>query len=40
LNYCEEATYRAILSHPVLPRPLVRDRIVLLRDVPVEVVLR
>ncbi len=35
-----EATYRAILSHPSLVRPIVRDNIVLRRGSPVEVELR
>jgi len=35
-----EATYRAILTHPALARPIVRDRIVLRRGVPVEVEMR
>ncbi|HEX5137330.1 MAG TPA: carboxypeptidase-like regulatory domain-containing protein [Planctomycetota bacterium] len=35
-----EATYRAILSHPALPRPIVRDNIVVRRGAPVEVEMR
>jgi hypothetical protein len=35
-----EATYRAILSHPSLVRPIVRDNIVLRRGSPVEVEMR
>jgi hypothetical protein len=35
-----EATYRAILSHPSLARPVVRDNIVLRRGYPVEVEMR
>jgi hypothetical protein len=35
-----EATYRAILSHPSLVRPIVRDHIVLRRGYPVEVEMR
>jgi len=35
-----EATYRAILSHPTLVRPIVRDNIVLRRREPVEVEMR
>ena len=35
-----EATYRAILTHPALPRPIVRDPIVLRRGVPVDVQMR
>jgi hypothetical protein len=35
-----EATYRAILSHPTLVRPVVRDNIVLRRGEPVEVEMR
>ncbi len=35
-----EATYRAILSHPALARPIVRDNIVLRRGYPVEVEMR
>ena len=35
-----EATYRAILTHPALVRPIVRDRIVLHRGTPVEVEMR
>jgi hypothetical protein len=35
-----EASYRAILSHPALPRPIVKDGIVLRRGYPIEVEMR
>jgi len=35
-----EATYRAILSHPALARPIVRDNIVLRRGYPIKVEMR
>jgi hypothetical protein len=35
-----EATYRAILTHPALPRPIVRDNIVVRRGSPIEVEMR
>lgn len=35
-----EATYRAILTHPALARPVVRDNIVIRRGSPVEVEMR
>jgi hypothetical protein len=35
-----EATYRAILTHPALARPIVRDNIVVARGTPIEVEMR
>jgi hypothetical protein len=35
-----EATYRAILTHPALPRPIVRDNIVVARGSAIEVEMR
>jgi hypothetical protein len=35
-----EATYRAILTHPTLKKPIVRDRLVLKRGEPLLVELR